>query len=426
MQVQTMGKRGIRQPVHRAAKRIFPFEISPFYFQAFLPGETVFDLYLDGRFMVNGLKSQLYPWYLDVQIFKVNLLDLGEEYSSMFLNDTETAVDDGYAVGDPGFGVGWSDTATDGGDRFSLKAYEFVVKHAWEIENKEWLSGRNAGLHMAPPKWRDWTSSLVESSTGFGQDIAPADLTAEHFEDLVEVTDTMAEVLKSYGVRQSKRQGVPERVMWESLMRYPVATAPDDPSETLNRFQILWQLRESRLTGSGMFFDQPGFLIGLVTARPEVIHGNINHFFANDLIDRDRWFVPPFNVLDAPQLVKQDPRGAGWTDVGDDLVANTLDYWLMGESYTDIDRDGALYGGSADPAQLIANLADTPFTTGAGPYTPHSDDLADDVDFQTAAADTPWGLNNASRLLQSDAWIGGHAIVQTKVKSHLVGLPGSA
>lgn len=403
----TAGRRGERRPVFRASIEMEPWEITPFCCFPMLPGETLHNVLIDGRFVLNGCVSPLFPWYLDIQLFAVRLSDIDVDFEAILMRDADTVPSDVTASGSlPMLGE------AAGGMSVSKQCYDRICNEFWKTDNVLPNSTVNTDLFIAPVKWRTDSSTYVEGESP-SHILPPSSIvTPEMAHDLLDLNITWAETLRAYGVKVSTGEaGVPERIMWESIARHPTFVQSDAADTIVTRYQVLWTVREARLTtrGKGIFAKEPMVVMGLATIRPEIIEGNKLFMRVNDLVDQERWWVPPFNTMDAIQDILQEPgsgvtAGHAWVDAGAGVTQyNALDYWFMGESFTNMDWNAA----SPPSPQLVGHNADSPSRTAAPVY---------EADFVGHEAASKWPV------LKSDAFLGGTVQVQTRIKTHLAAI----
>ncbi len=402
----TTGRRGERRPVFRSAIELQPWEITPFCCFPLLPGETLHNVLVDGRFVLNGCVSPLYPWYLDIQLYAMRLSDIDVDFEEILLRDAETPISGSTGTDVPLRGM------VLGGMDISGVAYDRLANHLWSTEDELKVGVVNTDLFIAPVKWRTSSSTFVEGESA-GATLEPDQIvSAKMKQDLIDEENTWARVLESYGVRIPRGEaGVPERIMWESIAKHPVFVQSDSADVIVTRYQVLWTVREARLTakGQGIYAKEPMVVMGLATIRPELLEGNKRFMVVNDLVDRDRWWVPPFNAMDAVQDILQEPgssvsSGHGWSDAAGGVTQhNALDYWFMGESFTNMDHTATT---PPDP-QLAGHVADFPRRSGTPTYS---------NDFPGQFAQTEWPV------LKSDAFMGGNIQVQTRIKTHLAAI----
>lgn len=403
----TSGRRGERRPVFRAALELEPWEITPFCCFPLLPGETLHNVLIDGRFLLNGCVSPLFPWYLDLQMYAVKLSDLDIDFELILKHRGDTGpsgLANSAAAPHLGEAVG--------GITISGLVYKRICDQFWKTDNVLPNSIVNTDLFIAPVKWRGSSSTHVEGENP-DDFLRPDEILTDAMKiDLLDRDPNWDDILRSYGVvRSAVEAGVPERIMWESMAKFPVFVQSDAADTIVTRYQVLWSIREARLTarGQGLFAKEPMAVMGMVTIRPEIIEGNKAFMMINDLTDRERWWVPPFNTMDAVQDILQEPgsgitAGHSWVDAAPGVTQmNMLDYWFMGESFTNMDWKNA----TPPDAQLAGHLADSPKRSAAPVY---------EADFIGHEASTLWPV------LKSDAFLGGHIQVQTRVKTHLAAI----
>lgn len=391
------GKRGVRTPDHRFGLKMDLARITPFYFGAFLPGETVNDFFVDGRCLISGVKSVLFPWTLDIVFARVNLLDLDPDYDEQFYDARGAALHGG-----GGYTLWGQDS---GGESYCKLAYDKLCDEVFMLEGHN-VADAATEYRIAPPTMRGpWVSAVDSATVLEDPDLEEADLDPEHHEDLVDPADTMAEVLQAYGVGRSARRarGV-EILMWEKMERYPIYVAPDDTSESnLTNRQVLFTIKESRLTTKGHYFDQPAFILGVMFVRPMTLDGNWRKFYANELMGRDRWFVPPFNALDAVQEGLLDPEtGWGYTAPANPVYVNALDYWLNGESFIN-------FVAASETQEVNSNSAKFPN---------YSASFMNEAELFKARATYP--ADDVPGLFQSTWFINAAGKVRPRVMTHLI------
>ncbi len=387
-------ERGTRYPRVSSLMEAEPFKIYPVCVHPVLGGETIRNLYIDGRVHLNGVKGTIQGWYLDLMYCYVKVRDIDEELVDMFVDPDwsvpaafqapSTSRDTGEQTGSER--IAWASLAT------SL-IYKYYI--ARETEHY------HGGLPLAPIKYPGAFQNFYE----LAEDTSSALMDDPGIlQTMIEDVDNYADVLERYGIRGAAiRRLLPEILLWRSYHNYPVLAPIDDNNEIINRNMCLWSPRESRATKKGIFITEPGFIIGLAFYRPDIVEYNKKSWQSTKWINGTDWFVPPYELSDGIGQI-----GGGSFDhmaYVADMHYNKFDTWMNGETHTNIDPDGA------SATQLTASVAKTP-EVDVG-FT----DIRTDYPRQGAASDLDTYIPN---LLHADYYCGMSLTTRMSIRTPLV------
>lgn len=387
-------KRGSRYPRISSALSIEPYSMYPIAVHPVLPGETVQNMYLDGRVHLNGAKSTLSGWFLDVMCCYVKIRDIEPDLVEMFINP-DYAFPTEYVPTATNRDVGVASTqAVDWVSAATNQVYQTYI-----AREREYYHG---GLPLVPNKWPGSFQSFYELT-----DDANSDLEGESsiIQDMIEDVDNYADVLSRYGIREAAiRRMLPEILLWRSYHNYPVLAAIDDNSEILNRNQVLWTIREARATQKGVFITEPGFIMAWAWYRPDTFEWRKKGWMANEFSDAIDWFVPPYELADGIGTLDKDfLDGIGYAS---NLHYSKFDTWMNGETYTNIDP-----GDVAVETQLKAHSLEMPqLSVGFGQR----------FDYPRTGSITDFQTNIAPHLLASDYYCGISSQLQMSIRTPLV------
>lgn len=388
-----MAQRGNRFPYIKTIMEMEPFKIYPICFHPVLAGETVHDLFIDGRGMINGLNSMMSGWYLDVMYAFVKLRDIDEALVDQFI-DPDWSIPTEYQ---PSTQRDLGELTGGQGLNYLRKAVEIL----YEYYIQKSVGFYHGGLPIAPLKYPD----SFQNFYALAEDVSTTvEGHGQIIQEMVEDIDNYAEVLEAYGIKGAAlRNALPEIILWRSLHNYPILSAIDDEAEVLTRTNCIWTVRESRGTRRGLMMTEPGFLVGIAYMRPAVVHGNKKSWTAGWVNGPDYWFLPPFDLSEGIGTVSSNEFD-NFSAVGN-LHYNKFDLYMNGETFTNIDPDGTsnsqLKGAVAKLPEANADLSD----------------IRTDYPRQGAVTDLDTYMPN---LLKSDYYAGMDTVTRFRVETMLV------
>ena len=346
------GRRVLRSPRHTHNLRFRPWVIQPFMIAPVLAGETLKNLLLQERTVTDPIKNPLIGWWLEHFYFYVQLSDLTsrDEFvgqAGMLLNPSwsNDNVDDTTADV-PTYHAGGAD-----GINWTSKCLEVVVEHYFRDENEAWNSPLLDTLPQAKvraPGDNSWMDSLVnyeeiagaedESLTVGVDDV----VTGREVEDLMRrweaarwanLTEMTFEVyLRTFGVNTGRAEDPhrPELIRYMREWTYPtnhVNTSTGAPTSACS-----WSIQER--ADKARLFKEPGFIIGVVVARPKVYFKNQAGSAAWLMNKAERWLpalsagdpwaslvnIPDTLGTNGPLSVNLTDAGGYWVDVKDLLL----------------------------------------------------------------------------------------------------------
>ena len=262
--------RKMRSPTHPFYTTHIPFHIVPFFIAPVLPGETLKNLMMQTRAVLDPIKNPLIGWWLEHYFFYIKLTDLyeRESFKEMLLNPaydvaaitalqtgTTTASRDFYYSGGTGM------------INFAELAYRRVVDEYFRDEDERWTdhrfidvaaTGRTYSLaKVIGESWFD-SISLKDDETAVDVnliDAATTDvLTASEVDAgmrlwqqqrLYGITELSYEDwLKTFGVRAPDKEEAhrPELLRYLREWQYPTNTI--DPTNGTPCSAVSWSVRE--------------------------------------------------------------------------------------------------------------------------------------------------------------------------------------
>lgn len=309
--------RKTRRPQHSWALAFRPWQIQPCMIAQVLPGETLKSASIQMRVVSDPIISNVQGWWLELYLFYVRIGDLLSPMDQAFRNE----------ISNPGSGsfsndsVDWhynhgSNTAVN-----ITKACTAAIVRAYfrkEGEDATTSSAIVDGLPVTRVAGTTWLDSLYTDSdlgTPTGADQWALNWSAfQQLRDQKLTTNTFEEYLSQMGVSTPPKLvettqdfQIPELVRFVRDYAFPVPTVNQTTGAIVSTVQ--WSLAER--VDKRRFFAEPGWLIGLVVARPKV-------YFANQVL---------------PCAHAQGTMGLGWMAPAFDTDPHmTLNKWATGAS----------------------------------------------------------------------------------------------
>jgi hypothetical protein len=276
-----------RRPSHTFQLSFIPYDLQLFMLAPVLPGDTMKNLLLQARAVSDPVVSPLVGWWNEYYFFYVKLRDLNNRntMTTMLLSNTPpaatAAVPRNYYNGS-GF---------DYGQKCMERITETYFRDAEEILNaaqgvapavgssgnyKAKVTMDNALQSMMLDA--DVPATQAEQLQGEGYTL-PANLVQfqTHYDQWVEMRDlkltaaSFEDWLKQYGVKVDRLESDVEDVHIPELLRYvrdwtyPANTV--DAAGAINSV-LSWSIAER--ADKDRYFNEPGFVVGVTTARPKV------------------------------------------------------------------------------------------------------------------------------------------------------------
>lgn len=334
-----------RNPVHEFQLRYRPYQIQPFVIAPVWPGETMENMLLQSRVIMDPVKNPILGYWNEHYFFYVKLSQLadGDTFKNMLLTNATTAPLKAVAA----------DASTYnnvGGIDYTRRALDTITKWYFRNEDETVLQGAIDGLPMAKASVPGWMQS-AQSATLLGEaehefpgenTVVPPHMSAfsDHYtawEAMVSIGATKLDFqdwLASHGVdipmeeRQSNKDK-PELVRYVREWAYPTAT-----TDSTGAAAVAPQWSVAQRADKDRFFKEPGFIVGVTCTRPKAYFSVQGASLAHYMNDAFGWLPANLKSEAYTGLKKFTGGGAG---VGPLAGNMTNDYWV------DM-RDLALHG----------------------------------------------------------------------------------
>lgn len=406
-EVKQLG-RVIRKPTHNFAVRFQPWQITPMFIAPVVPGETMSNLLYQASCLTPRLKSVLTGWWFETYFFYVKHRDLADRDTMTAMHvlpdfDPVTAGLGSSVDGDP-----FHYYSGDGPD-YVRKCLHRVTETYFRSPDEGVADGLIGGRLAASVNTSNWMDSL---RPGDRVDYAPGEALLDQrwndldvpagFEDHFAqwqqmtatglVTATFDDYLRSFGIKVPKaereEQHIPELVRYAKHWKMP--TAITDGSNAGRG--CFWEVSER--ADKDRLFKEPGFLFGVVVARPKVYLGGQAGSITSLMTKAHNWLPAVMSSDPYTSLMELNdgqrtlpgldlPDEGAWFDV--------KDLFLYGEQFVNFDLSSTNAGIVALPAagmqRRYASDADV-----AGLYMPGGEYVSSEgtisLNIKTRIADT--------------------------------------
>ena len=408
--------RKLRKPTHQFNVKYRPWALTPFMLAPVLPGDTMKNLLVQGKAISDPLKNPHMGWWNEMYFFYVKLRDLPQRTAleQMLIANVDpnldTAANAQYYHN--GFGINWTKMCLDQ-----------IVKHYFrseeERESTDFANQTIFGYPQAKVNIDNWMESLTSTVDDPQSDGTP--LPGDYFPDLPAhlssfaaaydqwkemqhlnmAPPNFADYLKTAGVRLPKAEA--EVVQKPELLRYvrewKMPSVVVDPATQSVGGSCVWDMAER--ADKDRFFAEPGFIIGIATARPKVLFSRQSGAMAHFLDDAFSWLpallrpdpftsLKKFTVGTGPIPLDGDPQGMFdyWVDLAD--------LFMNGDQFCNFDLQG---GGSRMP-----NIVHLPKPVNVEPdlsaiTTPINKEYASDADALALFLD-PTNLDTGANFIR--------------------------
>lgn len=395
VQETPQNRRRIRSPRHSFNVSFLPWQIQPFMIAPVLPGETMSNLLLQGSARSDALLSDQLGWWFENYFFYVKHRDLKERdlVTQMHL-DPATNVASLRAQNRDSF------TGTFGGGvNWTRLALERIVEEYFRDEGEGVYDFVISGEAIASMNIKNFMESAIFDSDVPQHDerlpgeypelpdqgIPPGmEAAYEHWQSMRAMqltTATFEDYLKSFGVSPAKELQV-EEIHRPELIRYirewVLPQVKYDTSTGSAAPQVVVNMAER--ADKDRFFAEPGFIVGLVVARPKMYLNSIKGSGVGMMDNAYAWL--PAVLSDEPYTSLKkfaantgpvpDAQEAYWVDI--------KDLFMHGDEFKtfDVPEDNiGLLGGDPPPLPPTVGGDDggssptpTPPTGGTGGGTP--------------------------------------------------------
>lgn len=303
-----------RRPSHPYQLRFYPQAIQPFCIAPVLPGETLKNAVFQCRAVTDPIKNPLVGWWLEHYLFYVKIRDLlgRDTFTPMFLDpDADISSQHSSTTREWTYHRGAVTASVD----WVYECTKVVVNEWFRGEGEDYTDNVIAatGQPLAAVMREDFTDSLTLDAPLAAADIDFTDagsasgvaVTAEEVEQglahwrmlrLQNLTDmSFEDYLRAHGVRRELQElHVPELLRYTREWQYPSNTI--DPTNGTPRSAVSWSIAER--VDKDRYFAEPGFILGLVVARPK-LYSTVQKSTASVLLD------DAFSWL--PAMLRNDP-----------------------------------------------------------------------------------------------------------------------
>lgn len=346
---QPQMSRKMRNPQISYNLKFKPWQMQPFFIHPVLPGETMKNALVMARCVSDPLKEKLMGWWLEHYVFYVKHtdLDIAQDLVEMHLNAAYNMTAHNSAANLKMFHPG-------GGINFVQKCLD-AVKYWYFRDDDEAEPALIDGLPPAKINhdgW--WQSAKLESAMPTNEHELPGDNPvipdnappgfATHYAQWEAMraasltTATFEDYLKSFGVRvpaeQDEEEKRPELIRFHKDFTYPTNTV--EPTTGIPSSAAVWSISER--ADKDRYFSEPGFLFGVVVARPKVLLSAITGSLTSFMNDAYAWL--PAIVQDVPfTALREFATGAGPAPqaYGQDYWVDVRDLFTYGEQFRNHD-----------------------------------------------------------------------------------------
>lgn len=341
--VQELTKTGrkLRNPIHNFQVRAKPWVIQPICIAPVLPGETLKNVLIQSRIVVDPIKNPLVGWWTEQHWFYVKLRDLptaiADAYTQLMITpgSTMTAVHSAAKV-DTYHGYATSvDTVQ--------ACLEVVTDRFFRDEDEAWnTAGSTLGSmplaaisrHNGQPGWMD---SLIDTTllpdggtpvTTTAEGLTQQLNTYEYLREMKFIDMTFEDFCRSYGVNIPTADEVNKPELIRSIKDWSYPVNHVEPTTGIPSSAVSWGLKER--IDKDRLFKEPGFIFAVSVTRPKV-------YFSAQRSNLTDFLDTPFSWL--PALMGDNPETSlrEFTNANGPLTGTTNGYWV------DV-RDLFLYG----------------------------------------------------------------------------------
>lgn len=369
--------RRMRRPVHQFHVRSRPFQIQPFCIAPVLAGETMKNLLLQSRVVVDPIKNPLIGWWQEYYFFYCKLTDID------FFNDQTTDVPGGgvgnyvkMLLADPSFDPTATDNATPvvaqydaaGSQTYIASMLDLITAHYFrdekDVNQPHLLDGlplamiNNSGILNSAMLDADYLMATADVDVDIDLD-SDGTTTASEVDEAMRryewarqhgITDaTYDDYLASFGINTAAPDPhAPELVRYVRQWQYPSNTV--EPTTGVPSSAVSWSIQER--ADKDRFFKEPGFIFGVTVTRPKVYLGNQLGNVAGHM-DRAEDWLPAALWSDQLASMKKMPA-TGPFDLGDYWV-DLKDLFVRGDqfiNFLDLPGDTNIYDLAANMVAL--------------------------------------------------------------------------
>jgi len=358
--------RKLRRPTHSFMVKHRPFAIQPFFIAPVLPGDTMKNLLLQAKVITDPVKHPFLGWWSEFYFFYVKLRDLPERDSIEQMLIAGAAAPAATAASKAtyynGTGVNWA-----------LKCRDRIVDCYFRSEEEVAVGlprvhGDGVGTEDVPvcklitaPGWTESMLDSVDTPESDGTPLAgdlwpdlPPNLAGfqaaytewQRMQSLEIVPPKFEDYLKTFGINAPKSEKenphIPELLRYVRNFKQPTNVVGEQG--TVNS-QVVWDIAER--ADKDRFFAEPGFIVGIHTARAKMYAGKQVSCMASFLNDNYSW-LPALLQPDPFTSLKKFLASTGPTpNITDDYWVDLADLFTGGDQFHNYDTtaDPGFYTG---------------------------------------------------------------------------------
>jgi len=325
---KSLTSRKIRSPQHIFQAVIKPWQIQPVIFAPVLAGETLKNALLQVRAISDPVKNKVTGAWLETYLFYVKFgqLSSADALRTMMI----TPAYDASALETAGASVPLQRAANM--IDYQGQCLDAIVRAHFRDDGEDPSDYTVDSMPSASIGSRSWVDSLHELAD------LPAETGGDDWEIKYNVwkgmslakftTATFEEWLAMNGVTTPQKLieteadfKIPELIRYNREFVYPVAAVEPSTGVVASLFQ--WSMADR--VDKARFFPEPGFIVGIVVARPKVYRKNYKSSAINYLTSAERW---------VPSIYDTDPHASIFkfedevTQADTPISGATADYYL--------------------------------------------------------------------------------------------------
>lgn len=327
-------RRKKRSPFFPVAGTMKPFGLYPFFAHPVLPGETLKNIDAKMRIVSQPVNNPLAGVWFEAWFVYVKLTDIDETLGEMFVSDSVSATS--YQAGE--------DQAryfTKTGQIEWIKLATERVHDAFFLDDDETAKTID-GVRKVRMNSVSWAQNMIfeQANEAPGTtDIGELGQQLQYWQMMQQMS--MSELsyddyLKQYGVTSVRRKARDPEILryyrkWV-LPKNAIEPSTGAPSAAWINYDDITLAKDKR-------FDEPGFVLGLMSVRPKMYQKHLAYSMVGELWGFSDWF-PIYNIDDPAASAKVISSANGVfhadhrTDVGDvDLVYDHKDLLMHGEQF---------------------------------------------------------------------------------------------
>lgn len=380
-------RRKLRHPQHKFSLQFRPYQFQPFMLAPVLPGETLQNLLIQGRFVSEPLKPalKLVGWWLECWFFYVKHRDLKEPLrtamTTMMLDPAQNM--DAYRSV-----AAQSYYHFDNGINFALECTKVIMEEYFRDEGENWNSFTEGGMpavkmygrgHNDPfdhltlaSNYRELGVAIPTGAEATVEDLDYAYAQWAAMKDAGLMDMDYQDFINSYGAETRQDEASPllhRPELIRHMREWSYASNIVEPTTGVPSTAVTWSL--GGRADKRMAFNEPGWVFGACTVRPKIFLINQRGSVAHGMDNVQNWLPPAIHGRSDVSHKNFAYSEGPLPDLFDDLSGagggNPQSYWIdirdllaYGDQFTNYAMD-AVSGG----VSLPTNTGQRRFPSGA-------------------------------------------------------------